>query len=60
MSRVGRAPIAIPQGVTIQINDSVITVKGSKGTLTTPIPPDITVRQEDGQLLVDRPSDSTR
>ena len=60
MSRIGRSPITVPQGVTIQINDTVITVKGSKGTLTTPVPEDITVAQEDGILVVSRPSDSTR
>lgn len=58
MSRVGRSPIAVPQGVTIQIGDSIITVKGGKGTVTTPLPADITVTQEDGQLVVTRPSDN--
>jgi large subunit ribosomal protein L6 len=58
MSRVGRSPIAIPKGVTIQIGDNVITVKGQKGTVSTPIPADITVQEEDGQLLVTRPSDN--
>jgi len=57
MSRVGRSPIPVPKGVTIKIGDSVITVKGQKGEITTPIPTDITIQEEDGQLVVLRPSD---
>jgi len=60
MSRIGRAPIAVPKGVTITIGDGEVAVKGPKGTLTTPVPQDITVVQEDGQLVVNRPSDSTQ
>lgn len=58
MSRVGRAPVAIPNGVTIQLSDRLITVKGPKGTIGTPVPADIKVAQEDGHLVVSRPSDS--
>jgi large subunit ribosomal protein L6 len=60
MSRIGRAPIAVPQGVTITIGDGSIAVKGPKGTITTPVPIDITVAQENGSLVVNRPSDSTQ
>lgn len=58
MSRIGKAPIAIPAGVTITVSDkNLVTVKGPKGELTQQINPDITVSQEDGQLLVQRPTE---
>ena len=61
MSRVGKAPIALPQGVTITVSaDNVVTVKGPKGQLQQAIDSDITIAQEDGQLLVQRPSDQKR
>ncbi|CAM8644912.1 RplF Ribosomal protein L6P/L9E [Acidimicrobiia bacterium] len=57
MSRVGRSPITVPKGVEVSIADAHITVKGPKGTLERDIPGEITVREEDGQLLVERPND---
>src|SRR4051794_29918058 len=57
MSRVGRAPIPVPDSVTVSIDDRRITVKGPKGTLERELPGVITVRQDDGQLLVERPDD---
>lgn len=60
MSRIGRAPITLPKGVTIEIKDGVAHVKGPKGTTDTPISAEISVAQEGDQLLVSRPSDSTR
>lgn len=60
MSRVGRAPITVPKGVTITINESRITVKGPKGAIERDVHPEITVTQRDGQLLVTRPSDQSR
>ena len=57
MSRVGKSPIPVPSGVDITVADRVITVKGPKGTLSREIPGVITVRQEDGSLLVERPDD---
>ena len=57
MSRIGKSPIAIPAGVTVQVKDNVVTVKGPKGELTQEINPDITVSQEDGHLVLTRPSD---
>ena len=60
MSRIGRAPIAIPKGVTITINDNKFTAKGPKGTIEREVHPEIGVAQEDGQLLVTRPSDQSR
>jgi len=57
MSRIGRAPVPVPSGVEITIADRHITVKGPKGTLERDLPGTITVRQDDGQLLVERPDD---
>jgi large subunit ribosomal protein L6 len=58
MSRIGQAPITVPSGVDVTIDGSHITVKGSKGTLERRLPEPITVRADDGQLLVERPDDA--
>ena len=61
MSRIGKQPVAIPQGVTITVgNDNVVTVKGPKGELKQPIDRDIKVVVQDGQLVVERPTDQIR
>ncbi|MGF7074228.1 50S ribosomal protein L6 [Mucilaginibacter sp. R-33] len=61
MSRVGKAPIALPQGVTVTVSaENVVTVKGPKGQLQQAVDSDITIAQEDGQLLVQRPSEQKR
>ena len=61
MSRIGKAPIGIPAGVTITVSDkNLVTVKGPKGELTQQVDQDIKVEQEDGQLLVKRPTDQKR
>ena len=57
MSRVGRAPITVPSGVDVSIAGRQITVKGPKGSLERQIPGTITVRQDDGVLVVERPDD---
>ncbi len=57
MSRIGQAPITIPNGVDVTISGRDITVKGPRGELSRKLPPDISVRQDDGQLLVTRPDD---
>jgi large subunit ribosomal protein L6 len=57
MSRIGRAPIPVPSNVEVTIVERNITVKGPKGTLARELPGVITVRQDDGQLLVERPND---
>jgi len=57
MSRIGQAPITIPSGVDVTISGRDITVKGPRGELSRRLPPDISVRQDDGQLLVSRPDD---
>ncbi len=61
MSRIGKAPIDIPQGVSIGVSKSnLVTVKGPKGELTQQVDPDLTVDIEDGVLKVVRPTDSKR
>ncbi|WP_419213893.1 50S ribosomal protein L6 [Maribacter sp. X9] len=57
MSRIGNNPIAIPEGVTIEINDNIITVKGKLGELTQEFS-EVAIKVEDGQAWVTRPSDS--
>jgi large subunit ribosomal protein L6 len=57
MSRIGRAPIPVPDGVTVIVEERHITVNGPRGTLERAIPGVITVRQDDGQLVVERPDD---
>ena len=57
MSRIGKAPITVPSGVDVSVVDRSVTVKGPKGTLSRTLPGAITVRAEEGQLLVERPDD---
>jgi large subunit ribosomal protein L6 len=57
MSRVGKAPIVVPNGVTVTIQGRTVAVKGPKGSLEREIPGEITVRQDEGNLLVERPDD---
>ena len=58
MSRIGKAPIEIPAGVTVTVDkDNVVTVKGPKGTLSQKVNPDLKVSVEDGHVAVTRPSD---
>ena len=57
MSRIGNAPIPVPTGVDVTIAGRHVTVKGPKGTLERDIPGEITVRQDDDELLVERPDD---
>jgi large subunit ribosomal protein L6 len=57
MSRIGKSPISVPSGVTVDIVGQAVTVRGPKGTLSHEVPAPITVRQSDGQLLVERPDD---
>ncbi len=58
MSRIGKMPIAIPSGVTVNVaENNTVTVKGPKGELTRTLPAVLTIKQEDGQLKVERPND---
>ena len=56
MSRIGKNPITIPTGVTVEVNGNVVSVKGKKGQLTQDFS-DVTVKIEDGQVLVERSTD---
>ena len=58
MSRIGKAPIAIPAGVTVSVKDDVVTVKGPKGELSQKVNPDLDIKIEDGQLVISRPTDN--
>ncbi len=57
MSRIGKQPISVPAGVSITVQDTLVTVKGPKGTLTQEINPNITVTVEEGVCTVSRPND---
>ena len=58
MSRIGKSPIAIAEGVTVTIADNLVTVKGKLGELSQEVSGGITVKQEEGSIIVNRPSDS--
>jgi large subunit ribosomal protein L6 len=58
MSRIGRLPITVPAGVTVTVDGRAITVEGPKGTLGRDLHPDMKVVQEEGTLLVQRPSEN--
>ena len=57
MSRIGKLPIHVPAGVTVTIKDNVVTVKGPKGTLEKALPTEMSIKLEDGQVVVTRPND---
>lgn len=57
MSRIGKMPIEIPAGVTVQVKDNIVTVKGPKGELSQAVNPDLEVKVENGHIEVSRPSD---
>jgi large subunit ribosomal protein L6 len=57
MSRIGKAPITVPSGVEVLIGDGRVSVKGPQGTLERVLPGEITIRQEDSVLTVERPND---
>ena len=61
MSRIGKLPIQIPNGVTVDVsNDNTVTVKGSKGTMTQKVDVDIKVMVEDNQIIFERPTEQKR
>lgn len=57
MSRVGRLPIEVPAGVEVKINGSYVKIKGPKGEMEYTFSPEITIKQEDGTIVVERPTD---
>lgn len=61
MSRIGRLPVVVPAGVTVEITeDNHVTVKGPKGTLEKFLPVEMGIKVEDGQVVVTRPNDLKR
>ncbi len=58
MSRIGKSPIAIPTGVTVTINGDTVTVKGKLGELSQVITDGITIKEEDGSLVLNRSTES--
>ena len=58
MSRIGRHPVAIPAGVTVEIAEkNVVTVKGPKGTLVRELPVEMEIKKEGEEVIVTRPND---
>ena len=57
MSRIGKSPITVPGSVEVTIDGADVTVKGPKGSLSRTVPGEISVRREEGNLLVERPND---
>ena len=57
MSRIGNSPISIPDGVDVKINENVVTIKGKLGELSQKFN-DVTVKKEDGEIIVERPNDN--
>ena len=57
MSRIGKAPIEIPAGVTVKVDNNTVTVKGPTGELTQTVNPDLTGKVEDNHIVLTRPTD---
>ena len=57
MSRVGKQPVALPDKVSVSISRNSVTVSGPKGQLSRDFNPDMAIRQENGSIIVERPSD---
>ena len=60
MSRIGNRIITIPEGVTVELNDNIVTVKGPKGQLTQPMLKDITMRQEENKIILERKNENAK
>ncbi len=57
MSRIGKMPVTLPKGVSVTINKNAVTVKGPKGELARDFPPEIDIKEDDGQIVITRNSD---
>ena len=58
MSRIGRLPVAVPAGVTVEVAEgNLVTVKGPKGTLVQQLAKEMDIKVEDGSVVVTRPND---
>lgn len=60
MSRIGNRIITVPAGVTVELNDNIVTVKGPKGQLTQPMLKDITMKQEENQITLERKNENAK
>ena len=60
MSRIGKHPITIPQGVTVTVNKSTVSVKGKMGELTQAVDPDISTKVQDNNVVLERPTEQKR
>src|SRR5438067_12938793 len=60
MSRIGKKPIPIPQGVKVQVGDGIVRAEGPKGKLSQPIPSPLSVKLNDGVLVIGRPDDERK
>lgn len=60
MSRIGNRIIIVPEGVTVENVDNIVTVKGPKGTLTQPMLKDITMKQADNQITLERKNENAK
>src|ERR1051325_2744668 len=60
MSRIGKKPIPIPQGVKVQVGDGVVRAEGPKGKLSQPIPPPLSAKLDGGILVIGRPDDERK
>lgn len=60
MSRIGKNPVPIPDGVEVSIDGQRVTVKGPRGEVSNVLPEAVSVKVDDGQVTVERPSDSAR
>ena len=57
MSRIGKQPIPVPDGVTVEVEPGLVRVKGPKGELAERVARDLAVEQQDGEIVVTRPSE---
>ena len=60
MSRIGKLPVPVPSSVKVTLSPGHVKVEGPKGQLERTLPADITVKQADGELVFERPSDDFR
>ena len=60
MSRIGNRIIAVPTGVTVELNDNIVTVKGPKGQLTQTMLKDITMKQEENNIILERANENAK
>lgn len=60
MSRIGKKPVSIPSGVTVEVKGDIVSVKGSKGELSQKLEGGIVAKVEDGEVLVERPTEQKR